>query len=110
MTDPFPSAEGVEFELLDQARRRETVRELATCDTTVALDELAEAVAARVADDHVDEPPGDAVSEMATLLYHCDLPKLSAWGAVEFDVDAKTVHCNERLDVLAEFLQELQTQ
>ncbi len=75
------------FELLGPARRRAALRVLDQANEPLGIDNLAQAVAPRVA----QAPTDDTVDRLRTHFYQTDLPKLAEAGVVEFERQLRRV-------------------
>lgn len=77
--------------LLSDRHRRYVVDFLADRESSIALDELAAAVAARAIETESDGVPPERTETVATTLHHAHLPKLAAADVVDYDTETNTV-------------------
>lgn len=79
------------FELLSKRRRRNVLRCVRDAtDGVVSLDELADRLRDRERDAD-DAGPDDSRERTVAALHHADLPKLAAFGVLEYDHRSRTV-------------------
>lgn len=81
------------YEMLADARRRQTLQVLCEADEPLALEDLAREVAAREGSD--TGASEEEIERVLISLYHIHVPKLEANGIVEFDSSQRTVALSE---------------
>lgn len=77
------------FRLLSVERRRIAVDVLSNCPSPVSLDDVALAVASR--EQNVSMPDPADIERVAVSLHHHHLPKMDAWGVVDYDATANRI-------------------
>lgn len=87
------------FSLLSDQYRRDVLSVLPEENTSVPLEEIADAIASGRAS--IDEP--DSPDQVVAALHHVHLPKLDDADVVSYDTETKTV-TPERVDALVPYV------
>lgn len=95
------------LDLVAERRRRRLIEQLRTNGTgQTTIEELVDRLHRGELAPRTERPPNR--ENLAILLYHTDLPKLDAFGIVDFDFDRRTVRYrpNEQLEAVLDSLPE----
>ncbi len=77
-------------DVLEDARRRHTLRILSESGVSMALADIAAEIASLERPDSDEGPDWERIERIYISLYHCHVPKLDDHGLVEFDIARRT--------------------
>lgn len=83
------------FDFLSSDRRQDLIRQLAECEAGKPLNEIAAAMAYRLADDGTASDHTEQRKRHYVSLYQCHIPRLESFDVIEFDTETGCVETDD---------------
>lgn len=86
------------LDLCDDGHRRIVLTTLMDAQRSLTVADLTEAIATHTDHVSIGEKSVESHSKLRATLHHAHLPKIEAWGLIEYDQEARRVRATEQLE------------